>query len=154
MTYWTVVQTEPRREHTACYWLQRAGFQTYLPRIETARKPQPLFPNYVIIQIVSRWYAARWTTGVHRVLMSGDQPVRLKDDIVQSLRSREINGLVRLPQIPLLKPGDRVRIIHGSFEGRIALYQGMSAHQRQRVLLELLGQFVPVELPANHIEPL
>jgi len=155
VTYWAVVQTQTRREQTVQVFLERAGFETYLPRIRTGERSAPLFPCYVLVEIVSRWYPIAWTAGVQRVLMAGEHPARLKDDVVESLRRREVEGFVKLPKKPnALQPGQQVRILSGSFEGHVALYQGMTGQERERVLLELLGQMVPVELPAGNLAPL
>ena len=40
-----------------------------------------------------------------------------------------------------------MRIKSGSFAGHIGIHDGMSGKDRQRVLLKMLGQTVPVELP-------
>ena len=80
--------------------------------------------------------------------MAGTQPARLHDSVVSELRSREKQGFVRLPRPPAtFRPGQRVRIVRGSFEGQFGIYDGMSGKERERVLLDLLGQAVPVVLP-------
>jgi transcription antitermination factor NusG len=72
-----------------------------------------------------------------------------------NIRKREVNGFVKLPMPDRrLKPGQKVRIVSGSFAGQIGLYQGQTSRDRERVLLELLGQAVPVELPGKDIAPL
>jgi transcriptional antiterminator RfaH len=153
MSYWAVAQTETQREHTVRLLLMRAGFMTYLPRIKHRGRIQPLFPGYLFIRLADRWYSVMWTAGVVRLLMSGDQPAKLPEDVVTQIRKREHGGFVKLP-IQRLKKGQKVRIVRGSFEGQIALYEGMSGKDRERVLLNLLGQKVPVELPSRDLEPL
>jgi hypothetical protein len=39
----------------------------------------------------------------------------------------------------MLKCGDRVRILAGPFKVHLAIYAGMSAHERVAVLLQILG---------------
>jgi transcription antitermination factor NusG len=74
---------------------------------------------------------------------------------VNQIRKREQKGLVKLPKVSqVLKKGQRIRVIRGNFEGHIGLYEGMSGKDRERVLLELLGQAVSVELPGKDIAPL
>jgi len=93
-----------------------------------------------------------WTPHVTRLLMSGDQPAQLPEDVVTQIRKREHNGLVKLPTRQF-KKGQKVRILRGSFQDCIGLYEGMSGKDRERVLLELLGQAVPVELSGSDIAP-
>jgi transcription antitermination factor NusG len=148
MSYWAVAQTEPQREHLVRLLLMRAKFETYLPRIKVRQRVQLLFPSYVFIHIEDRWMSALWCPHIQKLLMSGTSPARLHDSVVSELRSREKQGFVRLPRPPAtFRPGQRVRIVRGSFEGQFGIYDGMSGKERERVLLDLLGQAVPVVLP-------
>jgi transcriptional antiterminator RfaH len=154
MSFWAVVQAEAQHEHAVRLLLMRLGFETYMPRIKVRNRISLLFPTYIFVRIVDRWYPILWTAHVVRLLMAGDKPACLKDEIMTSIRKREIGGFVKLP-LPnrQLKPGQKVRVIAGSFNGQIGLYQGQTSRDREKVLLELLGQAVPVELPSKDIAP-
>ena len=153
---WAVVQCEAMREHAVRLLLMRGHYVTYLPRIKLYGRITPLFPSYLFVNIACmRWYPILWTPHVIRLLMAGDQPAKLPEDIVTHIRKREQNGLVKLPNVSRqLKKGQKVRVIRGSFEGQIGLYEGMSGKDRERVLLELLGQAVVVDMPGKDIAPL
>jgi transcriptional antiterminator RfaH len=151
LSYWAVVQAEAQREHMARLLIMRHGFETYMPRIKHRNRIAPLFPTYVFVRIVGGWYTVLWTPHVTRILMAGDQPARLKEEIVTSIRKREVDGLVKLPLPNRLKPGQKVRITSGSFAGQIALYHGQSSRDRERVLLDLLGRQVPIDLPTHDL---
>jgi transcription antitermination factor NusG len=152
MTHWAVVQTEPQREWLVRLLLMRHGFNTYCPRIKLrSGRIEPLFPTYLFVQLQSQWYAARWTPHVIRLLMAGDRPAQLSENIVTDIHSRERRGFVQLRR---LTRGQRVRIVRGSFEGKIAIYHGQVGKDRQRVLLELMGQQVSTVLPGVDIVPL
>ena len=84
-----------------------------------------------------QWYPVRWTDHVIRVLFAGDKPAQLPDKIVDEIRKRQIGGFVKLPPPTRLKKGQQVRIIRGSFEGQVAVYEGMTGKDRERVLLDL-----------------
>jgi transcriptional antiterminator RfaH len=154
LTDWWVIQAEAQREPMVRLLLMRHGFETYLPRIKLRSRISLLFPTYLFVRTADRWYPILWTAHVIRLLMSGDKPACLKEEIITSIRKREVGGFVKLPIPRRLKPGQRVQIINGSFQGQIGLYEGMSGHDREKVLLELLGQVVPVELPCRDIAPL
>ena len=160
MNFWAVIQSETQRELLAADHLERAGFEVYLPRIKISAggrmRKVALFPSYLFARLGIFWYRARWSDGVVRILMAGDEPAKLKDEIVDAIRKRQDgDGFVKLlPPPKRLKQGDKVRIIGGSFAGQIALYDGMSGKDRERVLLELLGQAVAVDLPRRDIAPL
>jgi transcriptional antiterminator RfaH len=153
MSFWAIVQTETQREHTARLMLMRQGFETYMPRIRIkADRIGLLFPTYIFCRIIDRWYSARWTIGVTRILMDSERPARVPDAIIEAIRKQEVGGFVKLPkQDNEKRPGEKVKIIRGSFEGQIAIWEGMSGKERERVLLELLGQMVPVELPSRDV---
>jgi transcriptional antiterminator RfaH len=160
MSYWSVAQTETQRETTAAEWLKRAGFETYLPKIKITRRVVdrneharivarivPLFPNYLFVRVVDRWWSIANTIGVTQLLLAGDHPAPVPEHEMARIQGQERGGLIRLPQPPGLKRGDHVRVLHGSFRDHIGLYDGMRAHQRVAILLDILGRKVPVEVP-------
>jgi transcriptional antiterminator RfaH len=163
--YWAVARTEPQREKVAQHFLKLQRFETYLPQIirlhvTNGRKVdlrRPLFPSYIFIRIIDRWYAARWTIGVAAIIMADAGPAHLHDDIIAEIRARERptgSGVVQLPKPPRLRLRQPVRILSGSFVGCVGLYDGMAPHHCERVLLELLGQKeVPVTIPSADIVP-
>jgi transcription antitermination factor NusG len=153
MSYWAIVHTQSRHEDMVCVQLKRAEFEIYLPRIklDSRIEPTPLFPGYLFVRIVDRWYPVRWTRGVIGLLPI---PTQLQEKTMNEIRNREgRDGLVKLPANQLRK-GQQVRITRGNFEGQIALCEGMSGKDRVRVLLNMLGQKVPVELSGHDLEPL
>jgi len=80
--------------------------------------------------------------------MDGTRPAKLRDEIVDQIRGREKNGLIMLPKADDgFQKGQKVQVSNGNFAGHIGVYDGMRGEDRERVLLELLGQSVPVELP-------
>jgi transcription antitermination factor NusG len=151
---WWVVQTEAQREHIVRVLLMRRKYETYIPRIKHRSRISPLFPSYLFVRAVEQFYPVRWTDHVVRLLGSGDQPAQLPEAVMASIRKREIGGFVRLPSPPQLRKGQPVRVIRGSFEGLLAIHQGMGSRERVWVLLNLMGQQVPVELPSRDLAPL
>jgi transcription antitermination factor NusG len=160
MSYWSVVQTESRREQVAADFLNRDAFEIYYPKIlipnnaNTRERVAPLFPGYLFVEIVDHWWSVRWTTGVMRLLMMNDQPAKVRPELLTAIHACEVDGVVRLPeQNPksrsrALACGDEVRVVRGSFEGRLGIYQGQSGLQRSRILLTLLGREVKTVVPS------
>lgn len=150
---WWCVQTEPQREQLVHLLLKRHGFEPYAPRIKHHGRIAWLFPTYVFVAAREQFYSVLWMPGVVRLLMSGDRPAHLGAEIIAELHQRESkDGFVKLPATGPQK-GDQVRIIRGSFKGQIAICEGMRGKDRVRVLLELLGQVVPIVLPGKDILP-
>jgi transcriptional antiterminator RfaH len=150
------VQTETRRELSAADYLARDGYEAYVPRlivpVNGVRRILPLFPSYLFVRIeLTNWSSIRWTIGCIRVLMNGERPAELPETIMNEIRRREgRDGVIRLETFSLRK-GDRVRVTRGSFQGVEGIFQCPSPHDRVQILLTLLGQAVPVELPAAHV---
>ena len=155
---WLVARTEPQREQTARRFLELRGFSVYVPRIRERHtkgghrieRLRPLFPSYALVVLENgRWWDVRWCVGVCAVIMSGGEPARLSDRIVEGIRGRERNGAVELPRQERLKLGDRVRVTAGAMCGLEGLVAGMRAHERVAVLLQALGR---IELPRDAVE--
>jgi transcription antitermination factor NusG len=148
--FWSVAQTETRREQTAARFLADQGFLTYLPKIKIAHKRiVPLFPSYLFVRIVDRWWNVNQTIGIISLLTTGDAPARIRDTVVDLIRAKERGGIVRLPDPKRMQIGAKVRILKGSFEGHFGIYAGMTGKDRERVLLDLLGRKVNVDLASG-----
>jgi transcriptional antiterminator RfaH len=148
MSYWAVAYTESQREQTAKRFLEQAGFETYLPLVAVRKRTVPLFPAYLFVKIVDRWYSIGNTIGVVDLLLSGDMPAKVPDDVIPAIRRRERNGVVHLPKPKSsgLQLGDTVRIIRGSFADHYGLYDGQSGKDRVAVLLSLFGRLTRTEI--------
>jgi transcriptional antiterminator RfaH len=158
MAYWAVARTLPRRETVAAERLSDAGFATFAPETKSGRGEAPLFPGYLFVRIVARWRAVDRTVGVIGLIKFGDTPAKCPDREIAKLQSQlDADGLVRLPDRPAQPgrpiPGAQVRIVHGPFAGFTALYSGMTARDRERVLIDLLGRQTLLELRSSHIQP-
>jgi transcription antitermination factor NusG len=89
---------------------------------------------------------------VLQLLRSGDKPAKVPDHIINEIRGRERNGLIRLPQRQRWQRGDRVRIGKGIFLGQIGLFDGMSARERVFVLLNLFGRQTRAQIPCVDLQ--
>ena len=158
MAYWAACRLQPHRTALALHVLGLRGFETYCPRLRE-RRPRhgrlqevikPLFVGYTFVLIQLQWHAVRWAPGTLGLIMDGERPARVADAVIAEIRAREFNGAVELPPRP--RAGDRVRVVRGPFRDRLALYAGMSGHDRIAVLLHLLGREHKVLLPRLDVE--
>jgi transcription antitermination factor NusG len=148
--YWACAQTEPRREMTVIEYLANEGIGAYVPLMRERERVVPLFPTYLFVHIIDRWHVVKNTIGVVRVLLAGEHPARVPEKIIMEIQEREgRDGVVKLPKP--CKRGDRVRIVKGTFRDHLAVYDGMTAKQRERVLLEFMGRAVALELGTGDI---
>jgi|SRR5882672_8865014 len=160
MTYWTVAITKPNNENRAEINLARQGFISYLPKylskIGKEIKVKILFPRYIFIRIEDQWHRINSTFGVSRILLNNEsRPAVVPDKIIDNLKLKEdAKGLISLPDPPKFRQGESIRVVNGSFSGYRALYNGMRPNERSRVLIEMLGQQVPVELDECDLAPM
>jgi len=144
--FWGVVQVQPMCERRALLHLGWQGFDTYAPRERTmhvtrGRKvvsSRLLFSRYLFVWMTEQWHKLFSTVGISRLLMTGNEPSKVPDGLVEQLRSRERNGLIQLPK-HRFTIGQRVEVGGGLFVGAKGLYQGMTSKQREIVLLDNLG---------------
>jgi len=150
--FWSVAITKPNNENRAEVNLVRQGYLTYLPKylskVGKEIKVKILFPRYIFVRIEDQWHRINNTFGISRVLLNNEsKPAVVSDKIIDNLKLKEDNkGLISLPEPPKFKQGESVRVANGSFSGYRALFDGMRPNERARVLIEMLGQQVSIEL--------
>jgi transcriptional antiterminator RfaH len=160
MAFWSVARTLPQRERFASERLEERGFETFAPRIKVKRSPEPLFANYVFVRLLDRWRAIDSTLGVLRLVRFGEQPARCPDHEVEALKAQiDGHGFVRLPDAPLMparrkiSAGTRVKITGGPFAGLSGIHSGLTAQEREIVLLVMLGASRRVRIAAGFVAP-
>ena len=70
---------------------------------------------------------------------------------LNEIKARETNGLIDLTKSLPFQKGDRVRILHGPFAGRLAIFADMKPYERVEVLLMLLGGERPITLAQKDV---
>jgi transcriptional antiterminator RfaH len=134
------------KERLAKRELENQQFETYLPMVicDWAKKPRIGFflPGYIFIALDpdnQRWRSIFSTYGMRTMLFSGDRPSPVPGWILEEIRAREVDGLVRLP--PKVqskhKHGDSVAIKGSPMQ---AVFDEVVDHRRAAVFLSLLGQ--------------
>ena len=142
----------------------RPGSKSSSPRfrvkVGTQWRTTPLFGGYLFARIVDQWRVLERTLGVLSVVKVGTTPSRCPDSEIAALLERaDSDGIIRLgarPPAPprhVLRPGAPVAIADGPLRGLSGVYAGMTARDRELVLLNVLGATRPVELAAGLIVP-
>ncbi len=154
---WFVGVTRQGQETLARRELENQKFGTYLPMCisEWARKPRvrPFLPSYIFIAldpVCDRWRSVFSTFGMRTVLCSGDHPQAASDWIIQGIKEREVDGLVRLPPKVQCRfnKGDRVMIRGNPVD---ALFDEVVDHRRAIVFLSLLGRANRLIVPLSQL---
>lgn len=160
MGYWLVATIRPNQMLRAIENLRSQSFETYAPRhlevsVRRHRKvmvPRWLFPRYLFVDPSGEsWGPIVNTRGVSGLIRFGDhEPSRIPSFVINSMMAREVNGMVKLPKVGRIRPGSRVTINTGNLKNFAGVYVGMTAQERELVLLDRLGR---VELDAGSLDP-
>lgn len=156
--HWYLVHTKPRQEACALQNLNEQGYDCYLPllssekllRGQISKTSEPLFPRYLFIRLDTGHSARSWTPisstrGVSKLVIFGNQPARVADELVELLRARESSG--DLEEKRLFKPGEAIRVVDGPFAGVEGIFQSLSGTQRVLILIELMSK--PVKMTVS-----
>lgn len=152
---WLCARTHPNAEKTAIRNLLNQDFDYYQPVIVEKKIRNhkrllvqvPLFPCYLFIQVKDSYRSLHSTHGIAS-LVNGV----VQDRVIDSLKQREINGVIQLPQPKQFQIGDKVKINNGIFAGQPALVERMRTNQRQKILLELMSNKISVLIDENDLE--
>ena len=158
---WYAVHTLPRCELRAKAQLECQQFRAFLPKrlktIRHARKlttgPAPLFPRYLFLELdlgYHRWRSVNGTFGVSSLIMQGDRPHPVPRGVVEMLiASVGPYGLLRSEES--LKVGTQVRLAAGPFADQLGVLEHLDESGRVRVLLNIMGAAVPVEIRRDFV---
>lgn len=153
---WVAINTHPHRELVAVENLARQQFNVYCPterrRVRHARRVQdvtrPIFPGYVFAEVVpdlAHWRSILSTYGVRAVIRYGDRPAFVEAGFIESLRAREIDGVIAKPLMPY-EVGQEVRLNGGPFDGFVATIVEMKEKDRIVLLMRLLSQDIRLKV--------
>ena len=160
---WYVVRTRVQREFQAATQLTNQGFRNFVPcclknrrharRVETISAP--LFPRYIFVIVDctrDRWRCINGTLGVDRLLTCGGEPQPLPRGLVESvILAADADGNVQFDCN--LREGQSIKILAGPFADLVGRLEGLDDKGRVRVLLEILGGSVRVNVAARLVAP-
>jgi transcription elongation factor/antiterminator RfaH len=158
---WYAVHTQPNRELRANNQLENQGFEVFLPkRLKTIRHARrltnlaaPFFPRYLFIRLdltQHRWRSVNGTFGVASLVMQGEMPRPVPRGVVETMTaSVDEKGFLCLEQN--LRVGAQVRLAAGPFAEKLGILDRLDDSGRVRVLLEIMGGTVPVQLERKFV---
>lgn len=161
---WYVIRSKPNKEMFLVGQLESRDVEVFYPKLHVkpvnprSRKIRPYFPGYLFIHVDMEKNASvifERIPGVMHLVHVGGEVARVPEAVVLGIKARVDEIKTAGGEIlETLKPGDRVKIDRGPFEG----YEGIldvriSGTERVRVLLQMLQKRqLPVELPAAYVE--
>lgn len=158
---WFAVRTQPRKERLALEHLARQDFDGFCPMWRGAARQRrhiqpplmPLFPSYVFARLdldVQLWRSINGTIGCIGLVSFGSRPTALPAGFVEALRdSSEEGGEVGFEAE--LSPGDRVRVVGGTFDNLCGVLVERSGPERVAILLEVMSRATRVEIASARL---
>jgi transcription antitermination factor NusG len=161
MSFWGVCRSLPLKERFAASQLELRGYETFLPMVATKRASQPLFASYFFVRIIDRWLVINRTFGVLCLVRVGDSPARCPDHEIDNLKAMtDGHGFIHLPDKPSTSPrrvfekGAAVKIVGGPLQGVTALHSGLSAAEKEILLIAMLGASRRIAVPSHLVASL
>ena len=163
MNLWYVIQTKPKKEEDAKFYLSTRGLEIFSPLMETFlirngrinKELKPLFPGYMFgrFDLEQNYSLVKWGRGVKKVLGSGGTyPSPVSEELIEIIKKRtDRDGVVRKNY--QFETNDRVRIKSGPLRDLLGIFERwVSDNDRVRVLLNLIGYQPSIELHYSMIE--
>ncbi len=166
MDAWYVMFTNPKKEAFVNGQLLDRGLETFFPYLQFERgygrgiRIDPFFPNYLFFRADLNGRHARdlqYMPGVRGIVRFGNSPAAVPQELVDTLRERlqPFERRVLKKTEWLFKPGERVLITSGPFEGLEAIFEhGKSGQERAQILLHVLGAATRTEIDVRQLKAL
>ncbi len=115
-----------------------------------------MFPGYLLVQMKldeQSWYVVRNTPGVTGFVGSGNRPIPLTEEEVNTIR-RQMES--ETPRVKVgFRKGENIRIVDGPFVDFIGTVDGINLEKgKVRVLVSFFGRETPVELDLAQVQAL
>jgi transcription termination/antitermination protein NusG len=163
---WYAIWTRSHCERLVEQQLTARGFSPFLPEVQAARKTggraarnnvkaAPMFPGYLFVRDAmtkERYVEMLGVRGIVRVLEDGwTRLTPVPESDIDAIRHIVESG-VAVFQHPLLRHGDRVRVVDGPLSGIEGIFV-TDSQQRGRlvVTIDLLGRSVALEVSGEDV---
>ncbi|MGH9257385.1 MAG: transcription termination/antitermination protein NusG [Vicinamibacterales bacterium] len=160
---WYAIWTRSHCERLVAEQLSARGFAPFLPEIPTPSvrasrtrfMPAPMFPGYLFVRDAmtkARYIELLQARGIVRVLEGGWTRLTTVPEAAIDAIQRIVSSGVGVFPHPLLRHGDRVRVIEGPLSGVEGIFVQESQQKgRLVVTIDLLGRSVAVEVNGGDV---
>ena len=143
MKHWYLIKTKSKQEDIAIFNLENQNFHVYCPYALIRNKNEVLFPGYIFIQLdkdTQNWSPIRSTKGVLYFVRFGLSYAKIPNNIIEFIKTNQLNTAEKLKNINKFKSGDKVQITDGVFKNCIAIFKSYKSDERVILLMNILGQ--------------
>jgi len=143
MKHWYLLKIKLKQEDIAILNLENQNFHVYCPHALINNRNVALFPGYIFIQLdkdTQNWSPIRSTKGVLYFVRFGLSYAKIPDNIIEFIKTNQLNTAEKLKNINKFKSGDKVQITDGVFKNCIAIFKSYKSDERVILLMNILGQ--------------
>jgi transcriptional antiterminator RfaH len=159
---WYIIQFKPNSHKIAVHYLQRQGFETFLPMHEVTRRTatkfepvtRPRFAGYMFVACdpeKAPWMQINSTYGVSRMLSFAQGFKPMPEALIAGLRAR-CDSVGKVVPLKDFEAGQSVKMHSGPFASFIATVEQMASDARVWVLLDFLGKATRVQVDRQQIQ--
>ena len=161
LQHWYALRTRSRHEKVTSAYLERRGFEVFLPLVDRIRQWKdrrvhvqfPLFPGYCFIRCCAGHHQqVKMAAGVVEVLGVAGRPVPVPVEEVEAVR-RLVTSILPVDPHPTLEPGKPVEVIRGPLAGLRGVLIRKGPRARLLVGISLLRQGASVDIAAADVVP-
>ncbi|UCE20756.1 MAG: hypothetical protein JSV46_00525 [Candidatus Aminicenantes bacterium] len=139
MKNWYVINTKPKKEFQVEKLFIEGGIEIYNPKYLHDDRIKPFFPGYEFISFdyPDQYRLVKYTRGVKKVVGVREIPVPIPGEVIQEIKSREVNGLIEIDKYGE-KPevGDEIEVVEGPLKGLRGVFKKeLTAKERVLILL-------------------
>ncbi len=158
---WYLLSSKPHKDELAELQLANQGYEVYRPLAQRLRKRrgkmvktiESLFPRYMFIcldRLTDNWAPIRSTIGVSKIVVFGNNPAVVADELIVALRAEESALGSKAIDLDRFKRDDAVLITEGPFKGISGRFLSYDGEERAMVLLEIMRSKTQLVIsPAN-----
>ncbi|MGH2538311.1 MAG: transcription termination/antitermination protein NusG [Candidatus Promineifilaceae bacterium] len=142
---WYALHVKPHKEQWVDDLLEARRVEHFYPVLQVkpvnprSRKQRPYFPGYLFVRVdleVAGSDAFRWLQGSYGLVEFGGRAPSVPEQMIQAIRQRLCEAQLSRPTF---QAGERVRIVHGPFEGYEAIFDlELTGKDRVQLLLTFL----------------
>ncbi len=161
LRHWYALRTRSRHEKVTSLYLERRGFEVFLPLIDRIRQWKdrrvhvqfPLFPGYCFIRCsVGHHRQVKMTVGAVELVGVAGRPIPVPLEEVEAVR-RLVTSILPVDPHPTLEPGTAVEVIRGPLAGVRGVLIRKGPRTRLLVGITLLSQGASVDIAASDVVP-
>lgn len=161
---WYVLHCKPNKENILHQQLQYREIEHFYPTLKIkpvnprSRKILPYFPGYMFVHLdlvqSQAAFNINWLPGADNLVSFDGQPAEVPDQLISTLRKNLLMINENNKKNNLFANGDKVKILHGPFEG----YEGIfdvrhNGQERAQILIGFLkGKTMRVEIPLDQLK--